>query len=109
MNRRIHKNWLALIVFLVVPLSGLGIDIVSPSLPAIAHYFSASKALSQLNITTYMIGFALALLISGSIADSVGRKKPFIIFIVLYILASLCIVLSDNIHELLILRCVQGA
>jgi len=103
-----YRHWLAIIVLLAVPLSGLGIDVISPSLPAIAHYYHVDKSFVQLSVTTYTLGFALALLFSGSLSDSLGRKKPFIVATIVYVLTSLLAVWSQTIHQLLVLRFVQG-
>src|SRR3990167_8630946 len=103
-----HKYFLATLALLVIPISGLSIDIYVPSLPAVSHYFNVEKALVQLTITTYMMGLGIMQLFAGSVSDSFGRRKPFLIAMLIYILATLLVPYSRNIHDLLILRAIQG-
>ena len=103
-----HKHLFVWIVLFTIPISGFTTDIYVPSLPAVTAYFGTSKALVQLTMTAYLLGFGFASLFSGSFVDSFGRKKPFNISMVVYILATLIILFLNNITQLLILRCVQG-
>lgn len=109
-SNHLKNNYLiAAIVLLTTPISGLAIDIFVPSLPAITHYFAVDKSLAQLAITTYMAGLGLVQLFAGSISDSFGRKIPFTVSMVIFILATLLVPVSNDINQLLILRFIQGA
>ncbi len=103
-----NKNFLAAIVFFILPLSGLAIDIYVPSLPAVSHYFGADKASVQLTISAYMLGMGLSQLFAGGIADSFGRRKPFLIAMFLFIVATFAIPFVQTINQLLLLRLLQG-
>lgn len=108
LNHSQNKYFIAMLALLVVPISGLSIDIYVPSLPAVSHYFATSKAMVQLSITIYMVGLGVMQLFAGSISDSFGRKKPFAIAMLIYIIATLFVPLSQNIYQLLLLRLIQG-
>lgn len=103
-----EKYFFAIIPLLIIPISGISIDIYVPSLPAVKQYFSTSQSMVQLTITTYMIGFGVMQLLSGSITDSIGRKKPFVISMLIYICATLLVPFSGDIDQLLFLRFIQG-
>lgn len=103
-----NKIWYALITLFIIPLSGVSIDIYVPSLPAVSHYFNVDKSLSQLSITAYMFAMGIMQLFAGSISDSFGRKKPFLIAMTVFILATLCIPFAYDINQLLFLRAIQG-
>lgn len=103
-----NRYFLSILVLFILPISGLGIDIYVPSLPAVSHFFGVDNALAQLTITAYMAGLGIMQLFAGPISDSYGRRKPFLIAIFLFILASLLIPNSTNIYELLALRFIQG-
>lgn len=103
-----QKRFWAILAILAIPLSGLGIDIYVPSLPAVTRYFQVDQAWVQLTISIYMLGFGAAQFVAGSIVDSIGRKKPFLISVVVFIAASLLIPLAMSIYQLLILRLLQG-
>lgn len=103
------RYFLAILALLIIPISGLSIDIYVPSLPAVSQYFNVDKSSVQLSITTYMIGLGLLQLFAGSISDSFGRRQPFIIAMIIYIICTLLVPQSINIQQLLLLRFIQGS
>lgn len=103
-----QKRLWAIIAMIAIPLSGLSIDIYVPSLPAVTRYFQVDQSWVQLTISIYMLGFGIAQLFAGSIVDSIGRKKPFIVAMLGFILTSFLIPLSGDIYQLLLLRFLQG-
>lgn len=103
-----QRYFWAFIAMIAIPLSGLSIDIYVPSLPSVTRYFQVDQSLVQLTISIYMLGFGAAQLFSGSIVDSIGRRKPFIVAMMMFILTSFLIPLSGNIYQLLGLRLLQG-
>ena len=105
----INKYRIVSIALLILPISGLSIDIYVPSLPAVSNYFGVDKAAVQLTITTYMIGLGLMQLFAGGISDSYGRQKPMFYSLGIYILSTLFIPFAHNINQLLALRFIQGA
>lgn len=56
----------------------------------------------------FMIGLAFGNLFAGPISDSTGRRKPLIIAMIIFTLASLGIVFVHNIWIMIILRFIQG-
>lgn len=104
-----NKYFLVFIALLIIPISGLAIDIYVPSLPAVSNYFGVDKALAQLSITAYMIGLGLMQLFAGSISDSFGRRNPFIYAMLIFILTTLLIPFTHDINQLLLLRLLQGS
>ncbi len=104
-----QRNFWAFLAIISVPLSGLSIDIYVPSLPAVARDFNALPSLVQLTISIYMLGFGITQFFGGSLVDVIGRKKPFIISLFIYILVTLLIPFSPNIYYLLLFRFIQGA
>lgn len=104
-----RKLLIAILTFLVLPLSGIAIDIYVPSLPAVSDYFQASNSATQLTITSYMLGLGSFQLFAGPISDSYGRRKPFLSAMLVFIVATVCIPYVDSIYHLQALRFVQGA
>lgn len=104
----LNKYFLAAIVLFIVPLSGLSIDIYVPSLPEVSHYFGVDKAMAQLSISAYMLGLGVMQLFAGAITDSFGRKRPFLFAMSLFLVTTFSIPLVATIHQLLILRLIQG-
>src|SRR5579872_1147223 len=87
----INKYFLVYLSFFIIPISGLAIDIYVPSLPSVMHYFNVDAALTQLSITIYMVGLGISQLFAGAISDSFGRKKPFLIAMFIFIIATTCV------------------
>jgi Bcr/CflA subfamily drug resistance transporter len=107
-NPNAKKTCLVLLLLLMAPLAGIGIDLFVPSLPSIAQELSADSDIVKLTIVFYLIGYAVGQPIFGTLSDAVGRKKPLIFGMSLYCLASLLIARSDSIEEILFWRTLQG-
>lgn len=102
------KNYIVCILLFTVLLNGFGVDIYVPSLPVMQQWFHTSHYWIQLSIGSYLLGFALIQLIIGSICDSVGRRIPYLIALIAYIILSWMIAQTTHINVLLTLRFFQG-
>ena len=87
----------------------LDANIVSVSLPSIAHSLNASFAGIEWVITAYTLVFASLLLPAGALADRFGRKPLLIIGISIFTLASLVCGLAPGLAILVAARALQGA
>jgi DHA1 family bicyclomycin/chloramphenicol resistance-like MFS transporter len=96
------------IIILLIPLVGVGIDIYTPSLPAIKQYFMTNFALVRDTLAIYLVGAGVGQLIFGPWSDIVGRRVPLILSLVLFLLPSVLIVFSPNVLVFIGLRLVQG-
>jgi Bcr/CflA subfamily drug resistance transporter len=103
-----NRYFFAALALFILPITGISIDIYTPSLPVVTQYFHVNNAYGQLSITVYMAGLGLMQIFAGGVADSFGRKKPFLFAMIVFIIISFIIPLSSNIHQLLILRFIQG-
>lgn len=89
-------------------IGALSIDMFLPGLPELKNDFNTTTANAQLTLSLFMIGLGLGNLFVGPISDSIGRKKPLVISMIIFALASLGIVFVENIWIMVILRFVQG-
>ncbi|MBN4936045.1 multidrug effflux MFS transporter [Staphylococcus sp. EG-SA-6] len=89
-------------------IGALSIDMFLPGLPELKNYFNTTTANAQLTLSLFMIGLGLGNLFVGPISDSIGRKKPLVISMIIFALASLGIVFVENIWIMVFLRFVQG-
>ena len=99
------------LVLLLGVLSAFGpfvVDLYLPSLPQLASFFETNASMTQLTLTTAMIGLALGQLLLGPLSDKFGRKKPLIISLIIYIISTVLIVFSPNIETMIVLRVIQG-
>ncbi|WJE16473.1 Bcr/CflA family efflux MFS transporter [Halobacillus sp. ACCC02827] len=99
---------LAFLLGMLGVLGPLNIDMYLPSFPGIASDLDTSASLVQLSLTACLIGLAVGQIVVGPISDSQGRKKPLIIFLSLFALASLLCALAPNITVLVAARFLQG-
>lgn len=84
------------------------IDMYLPSFPTIAEEFHTSASLVQLSLTTCLLGLGLGQLIIGPMSDVLGRRKPLLIFLVLYLVASIICAIAPNIYLFIASRFIQG-
>ncbi|WP_175615978.1 multidrug effflux MFS transporter [Piscibacillus halophilus] len=89
----------------LVPLT---IDLYLPAFPELAGDLGTSASLIQLSLTTSLIGIAFGQLVIGALSDIFGRKKPLIIAISVYIVASIICAVAPNIWVLVVARFIQG-
>ena len=107
----IKANSKLFLVLLLGVLSAFGpfvVDLYLPSLPQLASFFETNASMTQLTLTTAMIGLAVGQLLLGPLSDKFGRKIPLIISLVIYIISTILIVYAPNIESMIVLRVIQG-
>ena len=86
----------------------LSTDMYLPSLPVMQADFGISASLVQLTLTMTMLGMALGQIFAGPVSDYYGRKKPLIIGMTAFTVATIGCVLAENIMAFLCFRFVMG-
>ena len=86
----------------------LSLDLYLPALPQLADDLSTSASVAQLSITTCLLGLALGQLVAGPLSDRLGRKRPLMVGLLAYFLASVACALAPSATVLVLLRLVQG-
>jgi MFS transporter, DHA1 family, multidrug resistance protein len=99
---------LSLLLGLLAAVGAFTIDAFFPSLRAIAQEFHLSSLQAQQTLTVYMLTYALASLLHGSLSDALGRRRPVLVSLAIYTLASLGCAAAPNYAALLACRAVQG-
>ncbi|WP_342048270.1 multidrug effflux MFS transporter [Bacillus sp. OTU530] len=84
------------------------IDTYLPSFPTIVKEFDTTASLVQISLTTCLLGLGLGQLIIGPMSDVQGRRKPLLIFLILYLIASLTCAFAPNIYFFITSRFIQG-
>lgn len=97
-----------ILIGFVACLSQFGADIYTPSLPAIAQSFNVHVSWVQYTLAVYMIGAAISQLIYGPISEGIGRKKPLIAGLCIYLVGSALAIYSSSISALILARLIQG-
>jgi EmrB/QacA subfamily drug resistance transporter len=103
------RRWLTLaIVGAAFFMTILDVAIVNVALPSIEKDLNVSETTVQWVLIAYAITFGGFLLLGGRMADLLGRKRIFIVGLVLFTLASLVCGLASTIGVLIAARAVQG-
>ncbi|MCM3541442.1 Bcr/CflA family multidrug efflux MFS transporter [Priestia megaterium] len=84
------------------------IDTYLPSFPTIVKDFHTTASLVQISLTACLLGLGAGQLFIGPLSDVKGRRKPLLLFLCVYLLASLTCSFSPNIYFLIVARFVQG-
>lgn len=103
-----RAEFIALMAFLMA-LNALAIDIMLPGLQEIGAALNVeNENHRQYVVSAYLIGFGLAQLFYGPIADRLGRRIPMIVGLGIYVVSSLAVVFVPSFGMLLVLRFIQG-
>src|SRR5690606_21672006 len=97
-----------LVLGLLSAIGPLSIDMYLPGFEGIAASLDTSVAQVQLSLTSFFIGIAARQLIYGPLLDRFGRKRPLLVGLVIYILASFGCAFIDSADSLVAYRFVQA-
>ena len=101
-----NKGWLfTSILSALMAFTSLSTDIYLPAMPEMGRDLNGD---AELTLTGFLIGFALAQLFWGAVSDKIGRKKPLIMGVLLFIIGSVGCALSSSMMELLAWRVFQA-
>ncbi len=104
-----RRRWVALAVVCMGQLMMvLDATIVNVALPSMQRDLGFSQANLAWVVDAYMIAFGSFLLLAGRLGDLLGRKRMFLIGLVMFTLASVGCGLADGQGTLIAARFVQG-
>jgi EmrB/QacA subfamily drug resistance transporter len=104
-----RRRWVSLaVVCLGQLMMVLDATIVNVALPVLQHDLHFSQANLAWVIDAYMIAFGSFLLLAGRLGDLLGRKRTFLIGLVVFTLASVACGLADDQLLLIGARFIQG-
>ena len=84
------RRWLAAMVMITGALMDMiDVTVVNVALPTIRRDLHASATQLEWVVSAYMLAFAAALIIAGSLGDRFGRKRVFLAGVAVFGLASL--------------------
>jgi DHA1 family bicyclomycin/chloramphenicol resistance-like MFS transporter len=86
----------------------LSIDMYLPALPTISRDFEAGTSEVQLTLSAFFFGLALGQAIIGPLSDAFGRRRPLLIGLAAYGLASSLCAFAPSVGALVGFRFVQG-
>jgi EmrB/QacA subfamily drug resistance transporter len=87
---------------------GLDVTIINVALPSIGHSFGASVSGLQWAVDSYTLVLASLLMLSGSTADRIGRKRTFVLGLAVFSIGSLLCSVAPGLGWLVAFRMVQA-
>jgi DHA1 family bicyclomycin/chloramphenicol resistance-like MFS transporter len=106
--RRTRTIKLALILGGLTAFGPLSIDMYLPAFPAMSTDLGATQSQIQLTLTACVLGVAFGQIIAGPLSDRLGRRRPLVVGLLVYAVASVLCALVTSVHALIALRLVQG-
>ena len=101
-------NWVLLVAIVGSSMAFIDSSAVNVALPSIQHDLQTDAAGLQWVIEGYALFLSALILIGGSLGDVFGRRRIFVLGILLFALASLACANAHEIVALNLARCVQG-
>lgn len=95
-------------VMMAVLLQVLDTTIANVALPHMQASLSATQDTINWVLTSYIVASAIALPISGWLADRVGRKRLLLISVVVFTVASVLCATATSLTEMVLFRALQG-
>lgn len=105
---KVHIDLITWTVLGLMPIVGMAVDLVAPSLPAIAIDLHVSASIAKNVISIYLFGYALGNFLTGFLTDALGRKIILRVNLVAFLLVSLTPLFIEHIGMLLVARFLQG-
>ena len=102
------KPWVLIATILASSMAYIDESVVNVALPAMETDLAVSVVVIQWIVNAYTLCLSAFLLTGGAAGDLFGRRRIFIIGIVIFAAASLWCGLSSNIAQLISARAVQG-
>lgn len=103
------RGKLVLLVAALLGLNAIGLDIMLAALPELRRAMGTDATnLVQLTVGLFLAGAAVAAFLVGPVADAFGRRKPILLGLALFVVASALTPFATNIETLLVLRFLQG-
>jgi MFS transporter, DHA1 family, multidrug resistance protein len=99
---------LAVVLGLLTVFGPISMDLYLPVLPALTDDLGTTTSTAQLTVTACLFGLALGQLVAGPLSDRFGRRRPLLVGVAAYVLASVLCAASPTVGALVAARFVQG-
>lgn len=103
-----ERRLLTAVVGFSMLFSPLSANIYFPAIDELQSALGTSAQNINLTITSYLVLQAVAPVLFGDVADSIGRRPVFLVMFAIYIVANLALALQNSFPALLTLRMLQS-
>ena len=94
---------------LLMSMTAMSIDIMLPALPEIGASLGVGETTQlPLVVTVFMVGMAIGQLVWGPLADRFGRRRPLLLGLALFVLATIVAATTQSFSQILAARLLQG-
>ena len=100
--------WVLAATILGSSLAFIDSTVVNVALPALQSSFHASVVDVQWVVESYGLFLGALILIGGSLGDLMGRRRMFVLGVVIFAAASGMCGMASSIHQLILARSIQG-
>ena len=104
----VTRVWVLVATILGSSMAFISSTVVNVALPTLQSQLNATVAQAQWVVESYALFVAALILVGGSLGDRLGRRKIYVIGVVIFALASVWCGLATNIEQLIWARGLQG-
>ncbi|MFW5490527.1 MAG: multidrug effflux MFS transporter [Desulfovibrio sp.] len=108
MSLRTDSFLFTLLIAGLSTLPPLCIDMNLPAIPALESAFQVAQGQGALTFSLFLLGFSIAPIMGGPLADRYGRRPTLLISLLFVSLAAFACMLKASFHFLLLARLIQG-
>jgi len=105
---RSQRALITIAVILAMLMQVLDTTIANVALPHMRTSLGATPETVTWVLTSYIVASAIAIPITGWLAERVGRKRLFVWAVIAFTIASLLCALAQNLEEMVAFRVIQG-
>ncbi len=107
-EKSMNKGSLILLLGALAALGPLSIDMYLPSFPDVERDLQTNSSMVGATLATFFAGLCLGQVIYGPMSDKIGRKRPLMLGVGIYLIASIGCLFATNIEALMALRFLQA-
>lgn len=86
----------------------LSVDMYLPALPAMTRDLSSGDTAMQLTLAAFIVGLGIGQLVVGPLSDALGRRRPLLVGIAVFVVASVLCAISPSAETLIAARTLQA-
>ncbi len=103
------RAWLIVAIGALSAFGPLCLDMYLPALPELPGQLNSTASGAQLTLSACIIGLAVGQVITGPLSDRLGRRRPLLVGVAIFVVASALCAITTSMTVLIGLRLVQGA
>ncbi len=102
------NTFLFIILGLLAAMATVVNNLFAPSMPSLVESFGSTEAMVQSGFAAGMVGLSLGTLVWGVLSDALGRRRPLLVSMTLFVVCTACILPVKSLGLFVALRFVQG-